>query len=517
MMQFIKKKEFYFFLLIILGHTIPALIFTFFPSLDGPAHLYNSTIIVDLLSNNEGVLSEFIVFNSELVPNWIGHFILALFNTIGGPIFAEKGFLLLYLFGFPLSFRFMLKQLSPNYKVYSYTIFPFLFSNLFCLGFYNFSFAFIFLFLIIGFTVKSLQKRINLKSFLSLFCLLFLMYISHIVVYGIGLFIISSIALLNYEHGWKRRIKNCFGILASASFTLVLSILYFSSRTSSDSSKRFIESSELFSNLLDNTSLIAYNHEIESTYTQFITWSILALVILPILYTYIKPNSISFSEFLKRKLIWIALPFIMLGALFILPNESGGAGYVSIRFQYLFFLFLLPLGASLRLSSFLRISLIAIMLISSFGLQLYYTKVSRDLNQMAKSIESMADKVKSTDIILPLNFKATWINNHFSNYLGIKETPLILSNYELSTNYFPLHWKENENFRKFRGTLNSFHESEEKVEELMNYSKTIFNTVLIIGEIPEDKKYESLRSTLKNNFDLQNSNELCSVYKKKLP
>ena len=59
----IEPYYFYFFLLI---NLIPVLSFKFFPTVDGPAHLYNSNLIVELLKNPESTINDFFAFNHNI-------------------------------------------------------------------------------------------------------------------------------------------------------------------------------------------------------------------------------------------------------------------------------------------------------------------------------------------------------------------------------------------------------------------------------------------------------------------
>lgn len=58
----------------------------YFPTLDGPAHLYNSHLIQVLLFQENTVVHDFVEFNPELVPNWTGHLLLAILNTFFLPV-----------------------------------------------------------------------------------------------------------------------------------------------------------------------------------------------------------------------------------------------------------------------------------------------------------------------------------------------------------------------------------------------------------------------------------------------
>ena len=64
----LSKYEVYFFYSLVLINLIPLLITKYFPTVDGPAHLYNARLIIDLLANNTSPLADYFVFNSNLLP-----------------------------------------------------------------------------------------------------------------------------------------------------------------------------------------------------------------------------------------------------------------------------------------------------------------------------------------------------------------------------------------------------------------------------------------------------------------
>ena len=70
----------------------------FHPSLDGPAHLYSSFLLNQLVSGNE-FLGEYLSINSFYIPNWISHFFLSIFLTVFDVWMAEKILIMLYVAG----------------------------------------------------------------------------------------------------------------------------------------------------------------------------------------------------------------------------------------------------------------------------------------------------------------------------------------------------------------------------------------------------------------------------------
>ncbi|MFN5628769.1 MAG: hypothetical protein ACK48W_05730, partial [Bacteroidota bacterium] len=99
------KSENYIFYFVVIINLIPVLSSKFFPSMDGAAHLYNSNLINHLISNSNSPLHQYFVFNSEILPNWSGHFLLSLLIFISNAFIAEKILLISLLILLPVTFR----------------------------------------------------------------------------------------------------------------------------------------------------------------------------------------------------------------------------------------------------------------------------------------------------------------------------------------------------------------------------------------------------------------------------
>jgi hypothetical protein len=185
----IEPYYFYFFLLI---NLIPVLSFKFFPTVDGPAHLYNANLIVELLKNPNSTISNFFAFNDNINPNWSGHFLLSVFVSFLPGFIAEKIVLLIYLIGFPISFRYLFNVLLIKDKYLIYLIFPFTYSFLFYYGFYNFNIGLIFFFYGISFWIKY-QNNLSLRNIIILLLFSSLIWLSHLFIFVLYLIVIFLI------------------------------------------------------------------------------------------------------------------------------------------------------------------------------------------------------------------------------------------------------------------------------------------------------------------------------------
>ena len=119
--SFLSKDEeiiFYAILLINIVFLFPT---RFYPSMDGPAHLYNSNLIKQLVLSNH-FIGDFFQINSFPVPNWTSHFILSFFGLFLPAWLSEKFLLILYVSGMAISFRLLiktLKRIHPTNSIFS--------------------------------------------------------------------------------------------------------------------------------------------------------------------------------------------------------------------------------------------------------------------------------------------------------------------------------------------------------------------------------------------------------------
>src|SRR5690606_7443419 len=159
------------------------------------AHLYNSNLIPHVLFGSN--LDEYYTMNTELVPNWIGHIILSALNLIAPAHIAEKILLCCYVIGLPYAFRSLVAQIAPGRKVVSYFIFPFIYSLVLLLGFYNFCLAMVLMLVTISYWIRNDEQLTqSIRPNLALFALLLLTYFSHLFIFGITLLTIGTYILV---------------------------------------------------------------------------------------------------------------------------------------------------------------------------------------------------------------------------------------------------------------------------------------------------------------------------------
>ena len=107
------KFEKYFFYLLVLVHLLPAILLPYFVTHDGPAHVYNANLIHRMIFDQDPGGSVFFHFNPQILPNWISHILLGLFNLVMDAALSERLLVAIYFVTFPLAFLALVFAVKP--------------------------------------------------------------------------------------------------------------------------------------------------------------------------------------------------------------------------------------------------------------------------------------------------------------------------------------------------------------------------------------------------------------------
>ena len=490
------QYELYLFIGFLIINLVPLLFFKFLPTLDGPAHLHNANLIQNLQIFKSDFLNEFYQLNNELLPNWSGHFILALFNSFLPAWIADKILILIYLILLPVSFRWLVKSINPNNYLLSYLIFPFCYSFTFFLGFYNFSLALVLLFLLLGFWIK-MQEKIQPMNIAILFILFTILYFSHVFVFFIaimatGVIILKQLATDNEKTSLHKSFQLFFKRIAiialTSGFGVFLSLKFLLSRTAFNYS--YISKIELLKWIRDIRPTVVFNFGHETVYTRILFYLIVLLSIAALVQKVsdIIKSKPSFADFIvssvKQNDLWFVFSFFLLLFYFFMPDSNGYSGYFTVRMGLLLYLFYIIWLSTKHYNKWILIVSIVLIFTANSGLNFYYLKQVKQMNKLATEINQQSILIESNSLVLPINFSENWMHGHFSNYLGIDKPIVILENYECGTGYFPLKW--NENFPNT--TIGNLSKNEFCTDWKTNSSNTLLypvNYIFILGKQKE--------------------------------
>ena len=528
-----EKVEPILFAFVLVLNAIPVFSGWYFPTLDGPAHLYNANLIDNLLFSDYSLISQFFTLNQEPVPNWTGHLILSSFNLFLPGYIAEKILVTFYVIGLPIAFRSLVKTVAPQNILFSYLIVPFTYTSLFFLGFYNFSIALVFFFMTIQFWIKNQSQFPKPMLVVKLFGLIAITYFSHIFVFSILCCVIAlSITLdtinklLQAQYSLKEAIviffKKVFYLIIASTLCLVLFVQYFAARPINPV-VNYLPTDELIKGLFTLLPLIALNFDKEVVYTSILLFVYAAMVLFT-LYHIVKGLvnqwkhvirsdwKLSALRFLKIVNVWFVLLIVMLVLYFTLPDNDGSIGYVSLRLGILLFVFLLLWLSQMNFPRWFQISAVLVTLFCAGMLDDYYSKATVILNRVVVDCNKASDLIKPNSIVYPLNYSNNWLTAHFSNYLGINKPIVILENYECVTGYFPLNWNEKNMPTAKLGEINLYdYPNSIWINKPRNPAKQV-DYVFVMGSLDSMKMNKDIYTNIMNHYGIVYQGKYCTVY-----
>lgn len=127
------------FVALLLIHLLPIWMVRYFPSQDGPSHVYNAKILVDGANPANYQLRQTYTWSYALPPNVLSHLILSGLMQAAPPVMAEKLLLSLIVCLLPLAMLYLLRGIEKGTECFSLLGFIFATHNLLHMGFYSFS------------------------------------------------------------------------------------------------------------------------------------------------------------------------------------------------------------------------------------------------------------------------------------------------------------------------------------------------------------------------------------------
>ena len=419
-----------------LANLFPLLYTRWFPTMDGPAHIYTANIVKEILKGNM-VFKEFF-FLSLLIPNLTGSLLLSLFQFAFPAWLAEKLLIAIILILLPVSFRYFVYSFTNKPTLITLAIFPFTWHFLFMIGFYNYSLGLSIALFTLGYYIRT-RKAFAEKEIIFIMLMILLLAFTHLfvfVVFGIMwavlllgdmvLFFRKSDQKIVFKAFMKRYIKYLIAVLPG----ILLVGAYFikmSHNPVSTVADRYLTVAEHLKWLLITRPLVIYFMEKEAIFGTIIA-GILAIWIIASFFSTNKNTK-------KRKSKRILRNFLLAGALLILffyflfPDYKAGAGgHLSLRLLIPFYLFFLAWLSTRNLHQWLQAFGVVGFLFSSIMLWRIHLPELRHMSLEAEALVQVGERMPSGSIILPINADNHWLKLHFLNYLGAKNSMIILEN-----------------------------------------------------------------------------------------
>lgn len=526
--EFVIRYEpfvFGFFLLISLFHIWST---HYVVSLDGPQHLYNANVLVELIKGNE-LFKEYFRVNNVIVGYWMGHFLLGFFKFFLPAWLAEKFFLTTYVIAMVYSFRYLIRSMKPGRSnLLFYLVFPFIFHSYFLLGYYSFSLGAIFYFLAIGFWIRR-RELPDLRSMLIFGSLVLGVFLSHGLVF---LFFGASLGILfltdSIEKLWMikeptplRKVMNSLGrLLLSVAPAVVLWAIYIRSVMGINATvtPAGYSSGELVEFLFRIRQLVGFDHQKESP-AYVAIFILLAVLFLYILILFIRKSlkcEYALKQMVNSRNSWLFIIGMFLAFYFLLPDRIS-AGSLTNRFGLFFFFGLIVFLSVQKYPRILQLLVVLMLIGTTTSTRLIHHYYLSRLDAEITELKELNSLMEEGSTVVSINTTNNWIHNHTQLYVVDDLSIVHLDNPQCG-GQFPIVWNSPSlpvcitGDIEFRPPSSPDIKGQEHRVEQVDYI-----TVYLYKRLWENESYQEWQDILKMDYELVavSSQERAALYKRK--
>ena len=179
------------------GALIPVWLFRYFPTQDGPSHLYNAWVLSQYSDAASTSIRAYFVLNLRPFPNWTTYAISALLMRVIPALVVQQIVLSLCVFSIPAAVLYLQKSFKPAADPTSLLGVLLAYSYVFFMGFFNFVIGAA----LFAFATGYWWRHRNGKYLYGLYPLLIVTYFSHDLAFAAALMAIGVLAMI--ERRWR--------------------------------------------------------------------------------------------------------------------------------------------------------------------------------------------------------------------------------------------------------------------------------------------------------------------------
>jgi hypothetical protein len=183
-------------------NVVPVWAWTYFPSQDGPSHLYNSFVLAHY--RDSALLQQYYRLHWSPAGNALTHALFPALLLVFSPLLAQRIFLTLYCAGLPFAFRYAVRSWNRSDDVMSFAGFLLIYNVFLHYGFWNFCFSIVLFLVAFGYLARhAATVTWRVAGWMTL--LSFATYLAHILSW-IMLVLAASVLFLDafVRREWKR-------------------------------------------------------------------------------------------------------------------------------------------------------------------------------------------------------------------------------------------------------------------------------------------------------------------------
>ena len=493
--------------LLVVVCVVPVWSTSYFLTTDGPTHVYNARVLLDLATGSDGdFYRQYYEVNPRPEPNWFGHVALAGLLTFLSGAVAEKVFVTAYVAVFAIALWRLLRAIRPGSEFLAIVGLPLAFHRSLHLGFYNFSLSVAFLFLVLE-RWWTWKRELTRERVLILTFLFLIIYTTH----PVG-FVYAGVALIEEVVGWSRRTRNpklraetrgqTLKLLAALLPTLLLFAEFLWDKRAKPV-PRHAGPQTLLENLIDLRALVSMTSE-EIVWAKALAFLLFGLGVVALV-ARVRARALAPVD-------GLAFATVASCALYFLaPGGLAGGGILTPRLAILTYVLGLLWVAGAPFGNVVRPIAVVAGVVISVSLVAIKLPWHARAAEACEELLSVAPAIEPRSTVLPLSFdhhgrtpegepvvENIWLFKHAADYVGTDRPLVMLGNYEGHTGFFPLVWRAERNpFDHLGGDAGiEAQPPEARIQEYVERTGASVDYVLTWALEDDDREHERTRALL---------------------
>lgn len=422
---------------------LPVWLVTWFPSQDGPSHLYNAGVLLSLLTNSHSIYHEWYTLTPGLSTNLTAHVLLALLSTLFSPSVSQKIVVTLCIVLPAAGLRYAAGAIRPRGASLAALALPAVSGVFLHMGFYSFLLGVALLCFACGYWFRR-WGAFSAKEVLWFAVLLTALFVSHILPWAVAILAIGVPALwVSVTRGGLVRylLPTCLAVLPGA----MLSLAHVAH------ARRSLEAGPLFP-VRSALDLLSENPVVSLAQTEVFVFVALAFVTLVLT---------AFT--VRAKLVrprwspydWLAPLSAFLFLLFMAaPSRAMGGSYLRPRLWLLSGITLLLWMASHPFVARDRMLLSAVAAVLTAAMAWSHWNSYRAIDPFLREMAAVSRIVPENRSVLNLRYSQSMPRAngrplclridcflHAGAYVSRAPGDVWVNNYEASTGHFPVSWR----------------------------------------------------------------------------
>ncbi len=415
-------------------HLLPIWANTWFVTLDGPCHLYNAHILLDLL-RGDPTMGAFFRINAFPEPYWSGQLFMAGLFTVLPAAGVEKIVFSVIVLGTGWAFQRICRTLDPERGPWAaLLVAPFLLHYAVLLGFINFSFSLPLLLCCVDHTLHRGAGRRAWAVGIGLFTLLYFTHLSTFLLAVAACTLLIGLELItHWAQRWTTMKRRAVPLTIAITPGLLLTGWYISTHGTIDARTAHLPLTDLLAYLPQGRAWNALGVPGERAAT---TWMAVPMLALGLVALYR-----ALAQRTDRSLFLACMTGGLFTAYLVLPDVVAGGSSASPRLLLFLMLFLALLIVAARVPACLLAGALLLVLGADMVHLRQQFHAVRSLSGEVSMLMEVASAVPQSAVVHPLRYDDNWMHSNINNYVGVVRDAVMLDNFVATAPFAPVQWR----------------------------------------------------------------------------